>query len=231
MPSPRYAVYLAPSPEHPLWTLGSAWLGRDARAGQPVTPAPRPGLQGPWRYGFHATVLAPMTLRVDAAEHDFVDAVQGVAAHHARFAWPAMQVVVFDAYLALRPVRAPSPGHPMRLLADDCVKQLDDWREPLAALERARRLAPCETQRQRHHVERWGYPHVLDDWQMHLSLSDPLDEPQPLLDEARLHFAPALGLPLAVDSLCVFVEAEPGAPFELRYRCPLGAPFPAAQPV
>ena len=74
-----------------------------------------------------------------------------------------------------------------------------------------------------------GYAFVLDDWRFHMTLSDSLagveaDRIAALRASAPRHFAPALGLPLAARTLCVFVEPAPGQPFELRHRFALGGP-------
>jgi hypothetical protein len=53
---PRYAVYYAPDPQHPLAQAGCAWLGRDARALAPLTLPACDLVRAPWRYGFHATL-------------------------------------------------------------------------------------------------------------------------------------------------------------------------------
>ena len=67
---PRYAIYFAPAPHTQLWSLGSRWLGRDAKTGETLTrPEPiQPDNGGqltssPRRYGFHATLKPPMRLR------------------------------------------------------------------------------------------------------------------------------------------------------------------------
>lgn len=58
----------------------------------------------------------------------------------------------------------------LHALADRCVRELDAFRAPLTAEDMARRtsLSP----RQREYLYRWGYPHVLDDFHFHITLTD-----------------------------------------------------------
>ncbi len=43
IPEPRYAIYLAPELDHPLWHFGSAWLGYDAATRADVKHPVLPG--------------------------------------------------------------------------------------------------------------------------------------------------------------------------------------------
>lgn len=224
----RYAAYWSPEPTHPLWTAGCAWLGRDPRDGGPGAGPARRHVAAPWRYGFHATLKAPVRLVRGATEADWLAAVRAVAARHAPFAMPALRIATLDDFLALRPVREPAASDPLRRLADDCVSILDALRAPSDDAERARRLVPRLDARGRANVERWGYPRVFDDWVAHLTLTDGLGDLDPaiaerLRREAGAHFEAALACPVGVDAIAVFVEPEPGAPFELRARVALGS--------
>lgn len=222
----RHAVYFAPPDDHALWRSGCAWLGRDAQAGHPPAPPAREHVAAPWRYGFHATLKAPMTLAAGVSEHGFVDALRRLAADHRPFPMPPLHVATLRDFVALRPCEPLAAGHPLRRLADDCVVQLDAWRAPAGAAEQARLVRPGQSARERENVERYGYAHVLDDWRFHMTLSDPLADATlraALQHEAQRHFAAALAVSLVCDSVCVFVEPGPGAPFELRHRVILGS--------
>lgn len=224
---PRHAVYFAPSPRHPLWELGCRWLGRDASdpadGGAPVHSL----VAAPWRYGFHATLKAPMALAADVHESNWLAAVRTLAARHESFEMPALRVALLSDFIALRPVEPLEAAHPLRRLADDCVIALDPWRAAAAAPGRERvARAPLDA-RQRANLDRLGYPFVLDDWRFHMTLSDSLagveaDRIAALRTSATRHFAPALAMPLHCEDLCVFVEPVPGRPFELRHRFALG---------
>lgn len=224
---PRHAIYFAPDPRHPLWHAGCAWLGRDARSAAPSPPA-RPWVQHPWRYGWHATLKAPMRLAPGTSEAAWLDDVERLAARHPAFTMPALQVDRLADFLALRLRDTLPPDHPLRRLADDCVQRLDRWRAAPDEAERERQRRSAKTERQSQQVERFGYAHVLADWRFHMTLTDSLSgldatTVERIRAQAVGHFAEALAEPLPCDALCVFVEPSPGAPFELRHRFALGA--------
>lgn len=223
----RYAVYFAPAPEHPLWLAGCSWLGRDPRR-VPAPPPTSEAVRSPWRYGWHATLKAPMRLHEGASEDRWLDAVATLAAGHTSFEMPALQVSRIADFLALAPIDPLDADHPLRRLADDCVLRLDRWRAPLGPEERERQSQPGMSERQLDQIDHYGYAHVLDDWRFHMTLSDgiagwPQGQIEMLGATAQAHFAPALAEPLRCDALCVFVEPAPGAPFELRHRFALAS--------
>jgi uncharacterized protein DUF1045 len=216
----RYAVYWAPPPEHPLWQAGCTWLGRDPRGA--ADGRPRHGARAPWRYGFHATLKAPMRLRQGACADDFVAAVARLAERWTDFEMPPLRVGWLDGFLALRPLVELGASHPLRRVADDCTAALDDWRRAPTPQETAARLAGLTDPVECALVERWGYPYVFERWRFHMTLSDrgPAD-PEELQQRAEAHFARALAQPLCAHGIAVFVEAGPERPFKLAWRWPL----------
>lgn len=221
----RHALYVAPEPEHPLWAAGCDWLGRPHDGVAAGAPA-RPGVATPWRYGFHATLKAPMRLAPGAGEAALADALQALAQRHRAFLMPALAVARLGGFVALRPAQPLADDHPLRRLADDAVQSLDALRAPLSDAELQRQRRAAHSPRQQAQVARWGYAHVLDDWRFHLTLSDDLADRDPALLEtlqrqAQAHFAAALQLPLTCRTLCLFTEPAPGAPFECRARVAL----------
>jgi len=78
--------------------------------------------------------------------------------------------------------------------------------------------------RQSEMLGRWGYPHVLECWTFHCTLSDSVvddGERQVWLDLARTFFSPALERPWRCDALSLYVEPSAGAPMQLLRRYPL----------
>jgi len=220
----RYAIYFSPAPAHPLWQAGCDWLGRDASTDE-APPAP-PHRRDPWRYGFHATLKAPMRLRDGAAEADVLQAIATLAHGLAPFAMPALQVQPLHDFLALRPTELLAATHPLRQLADACVRELDTLRAPPTATELERATRRPLTPRQQAQLDSVGYPHVFDDWRFHMTLSDALPPAQAdtmdrLQRQAEAHFAAALAQPLACDALSLFIEPAPGQPFRLQRRIAL----------
>lgn len=228
--SRRYALYWTPEPEHPLWAAGCRWLARDP--GDPRFQAPvRAHTESPRRYGFHATLKAPLVLRQGAHEADFLDLVQALAHRHEVFDMPPLQVSSLGGFVALRPSVALAQQHALRRLADDAVRTLDPLRAPLSTEDLQRRLLSGSlSAEQLGLLQSHGYPHVFEHWRFHMTLSNSLNASaeeealrQRLLSEACDFFAEALQVPLRCESVCVFTESRAGAPFQLLQRFALPA--------
>lgn len=217
----RVALYYAPLPDDPLTRLSSAWLGRD-----PVTNAPvrQPDIDGladitaePRLYGFHATLKPPMRLRAGADWRDLMAAMRGLAARIAPFPLPPLAVCDLHGFLALRETQ---PCPPLHALADACVTDLDDLRDPPDDAELARRRQAGLSPAQDALLQRWGYPYVFDAWRFHMTLTRRLTpaEKARILPAAETWFAPALSQPRMVRDICLFTQAAPGAAFTLAER-------------
>lgn len=218
----RVAVYYAPAPDDPLWRAACTWLGRDpetaADCRQPSIPGIADLTADPRRYGFHATLKPPMRL---ATAYDlFLADAEALARTLPSFDLPALEVADIHGFLALREAR-PSPE--LHLLADACVTGLDHHRAPPDDAELARRGAAGLSPAQAANLTRWGYPHVLDTWFFHMTLTQRLtpDERARIQPAATAHFAAARAHPRRVDALTIFTQAAPGAPFLIAERLPL----------
>ena len=228
--APRFAIYAAPPPDHPLWAFGSRLLGRDAAAAAPVPfPQDRPADDGTWRawteeprrYGFHGTLKAPFRLR-DGATEEALDAIASdLADRSPAVTIPRLTVGLLGSFVALVPAE-PSPA--LEALAAACVEAFEPVRAPLNPAEMEKRLKAPLTERQRALLERYGYPYVLDQFRFHMTLTGrlPPDEAERVrarLAELHARLDPAL----TVDALVLFVQDRPGEPFRIARRFPLRA--------
>lgn len=228
--SARFALYLTPEPGEPLWQFGSSWLGYDAE-----TRADRshPNIEGisdqsiheatahPRLYGLHVTIKAPFRLAPHATIDSLISAVAELAARHALFgpitlsleARPAGDDQVF---LCLAPTTQVLALHELEA---DAVIALDRFRAPLSASELARRTPEFLPQRERRYLEKFGYPHVLEAFNPHISLTGPIPRGSPLFEVLSLELEerPALAQ-LTCPSLALFEQPEPGARFHVRQR-------------
>jgi hypothetical protein len=221
----RYAIYYAPPEDHPLWEAGCCWLGRDPRAGRPLHHPP-PWGRSAWRYGWHATLRPPMRLSPAARPDALVRLLADIARRHAPFELPRLVVAGLSDFLALRPHAdaAAEPLAALRALADDTLMTLDTLRAEPDLIDQARRGADARLDdEQRALLQRWGYPHVLQRWRFHMTLSDSLDatERPVRMAKAVAHFESALAHSAPVRDLCLFVEPAAGAPLQLIERFPL----------
>lgn len=211
----RHAVYYTPSPGTPLHRLGSSWLGRDVHTGVVLAQPDVQGIAGltadPRRYGFHATLKPPFTLLDGIETEALMRGCAALAASIVAFRVP-LELGMIDGFLALVPEGDPAP---LNLLAERCLRELDDFRKPPSDGELARRRKAPLTAGQTVNLQRWGYPYVLDDFIFHMTLTERLDpaEASLLSEAAAAHFAPDLTEPVLIDGITLFTEAVPGMPF------------------
>jgi putative phosphonate metabolism protein len=187
----RYAIYYMPHEQSPLSRFGCSVLGYDAATGADVPypedplflePAALGWTAAPRRYGFHATLKPPFKLAPGCS-------IEDLTAHLAVFAsdqraFPVdLKLADLQHFIALVPVATPPA---LQRLADDCVRDFDRYRAPLSPADRERRhpdrLSPSELE----NLDRWGYPHVFDDFRFHMTLAGPLET------EDRVQLEPVL---------------------------------------
>lgn len=216
-PAFRYAVYWVPEPEHPLWQAGCEWLRRDPESDNPGQP-PEYAINA-WRYGFHATLAAPMQLADGCTLPQLQQRLREAVARACPFAMPPLEVRTLGDFLALRPAQPVHSLDPVRHLADACVLACEALRRPLESAEWERRSRGLVDGVERERLQRWGYPFVFDRWRLHLTLSDAgHGNNHALRRRAERHFARALAVPLRTASVALFTQAAPGAPLKLAQR-------------
>lgn len=217
----RVAIYYLPDPHDPLWDAGCRWLGWDSVAGQarPQPPSAPAGLltQRAQRYGFHATIKAPMPLR--GSVEDFIAAAAAIIAGLPPFTLSPLHLVYAERFLSLR-LQSPCPA--LHTIADTVVRKLDPWRQPYGDAEFKQRDHPDYSPRQAQQLRDWGYPNVFADFVFHMTLSDALKEPDDILQAARAHFTPSMLAPRPVEHFAVLLEETPDTPFRVIHRAPLG---------
>lgn len=226
---PRFALYFAPVPGTPLHAFGSAWLGRDAETGetmaQPVLPrVPAETLRrvtaSPRHYGFHATLKPPFALAPGRTADELRAAAASLAARQPPFRAPPLVLDSLGGFLALVPA---GPALALHRLADAAVVDLDPFRAPASEAELARRRAAGLSEAERRHLDRWGYPYVLDTFRFHMTLTERLAGPEheAVRDVLAGLAAPFADRPLAVDAVAIFRQESRDAPFRVVERLPL----------
>ncbi|MCC8937309.1 DUF1045 domain-containing protein [Bradyrhizobium sp. Arg68] len=225
---PRYAIYYAPRQDSVLHRFGSAMLGYDAVDGDDL-PFPD-GVAADWReltedprkYGFHATLKAPFSLADGKDEAELVEACAAFARRARRI--PVIEPVV-DAISGFIAVIPGKRSEELQQLAADCVTEFDGFRAPLTAQDRARRNPAKLTARQCEHLDRWGYPYVMEEFRFHMTLTGRLSDERrgKVVAWLRERFA-ATGLTtLAVDRIALFRQADGGSRFRIIGSWPLRA--------
>ncbi len=226
----RYAVYYQPSQETPLWRFGCSVIGYDALTGRDVGHLPVPGVPAevlreataaPRRYGFHATLKAPFELAPGCSEADLLAKAAEFAASRKAALAPPLELTDLDSFLALAPAEA---GPVLDDLAGACVVAFEPYRGAISASDQARRLAKVLTERERQHLDTWGYPYVFEDFQFHLSLTGALEPGlsatlRPALEALYM----PLQAPLPVDAIAIFHQPDRQSPFHVLGRFAFGA--------
>ncbi len=220
---PRYAIYFAAGADGSLSRFGAELLGYDAHSGDEVSfpqealrvaPDWRDITADPRKYGFHATLKAPMTLVSGRTEAELMAACATFAGQSRTI--PVIRPVVdtISGFIAVIPAE---PVDALQQLAADCVREFDSFRAALTAEDRARRKPEKLTERQRDYLDRWGYPYVMEEFRYHMTLTGRLDAERrgPILEMLRGRFA-ALGLgTLAIDRLALFKQDETKGRFRI----------------
>nr|WP_285200565.1 DUF1045 domain-containing protein [Rhizobium sp. CG4] len=216
-PTVRYAVYFTPPQTHPLNLAAARWLGRDPFTGEihadneareELTAEPR-------RYGFHATLKAPFELSEKKTEAQLIAAVKNFAETRTAFDIPQIVVGQLGPFFALVPH---SVHGPLQDFAADIVDFFDEFRAPLSDSDIARRRPQNLTPKQRDNLMLWGYPHVMEEFRFHMTLTGPTEEPdRPDIHSAlNGHFSEFINRPLAITGLALFVEEQRGEPFKVH---------------
>lgn len=217
----RYAIYAVPEIGGPLWKAATAWLGRDAASDEMVPFIGGEGVSAerhadhiadPARYGFHATLKPPFRLAPGRTEAELVAAFDAFAAASSPIAIPELVIRRLGSFFAL------VPNEPVAALdswAGTVVETFEPFRAPLSEAEIARRRKANLTLAEEAHLLRWGYPYVFDTFRFHMSLTGrvPRDESDAVAAVLQAHFAAFDGRPFRLDTIAIFLEPEPGAPF------------------
>lgn len=151
---------------------------------------------------------------------DFRNDVIAAASSVRRFDLPPFAVADLAGFLALRETR-PSPT--LQSLADLCVAWPDHHRQSPTPAELQRRRGNGLTSDAELLLLRWGYPSVFARWRFHMTLTHQLPTNVQLAwkDAAERHFSTALNHSRRLESICLFTQMAPGAPFLLAERIPL----------
>lgn len=223
----RYAIYFCPDENTPLGAFGTAWLGRtsDGRKLDPpeladiAEPIWRAATSAPRRYGFHATLKPPFRLTPGMTEPDLNRAVEIFCQATSPVPLGRLTVALLSDFIALRPERAA----PVNTFAERCVQAFDRFRAPSTLDEIARRRPDTLTDRQRRHLNHWGYPYVMDEFRFHMTLTGRLSgaDGQIFRTTIETHFAPLIEQAVSIDSICILRQEIPEGDFVLTGRYPL----------
>ena len=225
----RFAIYFAPAATSNLWERAATWLGRDAADGDvfdgPVAGIDRDRLlnltQSANRYGFHATLKAPMALAEGLTEADLRSALSEFATRHRPIELGRLKLASLQGFLALM---VDGENEALQDFAAHVVEDFEPFRAPMTVKDRAAR-AKGLSERQLELLDAYGYPYVFEEFRFHMTLTDRLSEADAadIAAAANTWFGPVLEEPVVLDRLSLFHEHEPGKPFRRLDDFKLGA--------
>jgi putative phosphonate metabolism protein len=220
---PRYAIYYVSAPGSDLDRFGAQRLGYDAYTGEDlpfpndvirVAPDWRDLTKDPRKYGFHATLKAPLSLAPDKTEPELLAACESFADKPRPI--PVITPVVgsISGFIAVVPAERSSE---LERLAAHCTSEFDSFRTRLTPEDRARRNPSDLTPRQREYLDRWGYPYVLEEFRFHMTLTGRLaaDRGEPILTMLRNSFSATGIKTLAIDRIAVFRQENADSRFRI----------------
>lgn len=228
---PRYAVYFVPPANSVLYRFGAGLIGYDAYSGEspPFAEGIESDVDGwkqfttdPRKYGFHATLKAPISLNAGKTEDELVAAMRDFAQTPRAIPKIAPTVRSISSFVAIVP-DAPNPE--LQTLAADCVRAFDEFRAPLTPADRERRNVSALTERQVSHLDRWGYPYVFEEFRFHMTLAGSLPAKrraavtqilQRRFDELKLQS-------VSIDRLALFRQNDAKSGFTIIGHWPLHA--------
>lgn len=214
----RYAIYYLPPPG-PLADFGAGWLGWDIAAARVAERPDLPGLDAvtasPARYGFHATLKPPFRL----AEGETAGALGAAVAEFAARCAPAqaagLRLSRLGRFLALL---AEGDATDLSRVAAGCVRDLDRFRAPASAAERDARRGKGLSERQEILLARWGYPHVMEEFRFHMTLTGPMPRAEIATWQEELAARlPPLPVPFTLGEVALVGERRDGF-FETIHR-------------
>ncbi|MFY9210704.1 MAG: DUF1045 domain-containing protein [Aestuariivita sp.] len=223
----RYAIYYVPDLSQAWAQACTAWLGWDVSTSSRVAHPELPGMLDrvsaltavPRRYGLHATIKPPFRLSAGKSPMALMRAAGDLAARLAPARADGLVLTRLGRFLALT---AAGDNTALNTLASQTVRDLDGFRAQPTAQELERRRAGKLTPSQEQNLARWGYPHVMENFRFHITLTGKLPKDDLAITQAVLsaHLGPLLPAPLILNTLALVGEDEDGF-FHLLERFPL----------
>ncbi len=197
----RYALFYLPPARADWARFATGWLGWNSLTGQPADHPHLPDLpvsiaeitRSPRKYGLHGTIKPPFRLAEGATFDDLEAACADLCRSLPAIDAGQLRLTRLGRFLALCPEQSPE----LLQVAGTCVRELDRFRALSAPEEMNKRRAAHLTPRQEDNLKKWGYPHVMDDFRFHITLTGRLAKP--VLAQVETVLETALGPLLAED--------------------------------
>jgi len=226
MSGSRYAICFAPEKGSALEALGQSWLGLAGQ--QPTVAGIKPErlteiTRGPRSYGgMHGTLKPSFELNPHATEKALLAVAHRIAASLAPIALPPLELREIGYIVSLVPETSSAS---LENLAAGCVRAFDGYRRPLTSQEEDSYRRNRLTVHQKQMLEHWGYPYVMEEFDFHVSLTDPIpddNERMAVMKAVEKIAAPVLNKSLVMQELAVFCQRAHAQPMSIIARIPFG---------
>jgi hypothetical protein len=220
----RCAIYFTPPADDPLSVAAVRWLGRDAYTGERlegvecagIIDSDRAFLTAPVRrFGFHADLMAPFQMSQGESTASLLSALKAFSTRRPCFHVPAMRILLLGDFFALVPA---APCEELDSLAAEVVTRFDRFRAPLGEAELSRRAGVQLNEMELRNLQRWGHPHVLENFRFNMPLTGPvpMSEREHVLHVLQHHFGELATRALMVGQVALFYEPETNAPLRVH---------------
>jgi putative phosphonate metabolism protein len=223
----RYAIFYVPPAEAQWARSCTNWLGWDLNNNRGVAHPEIADLpisvaeitQTPRRYGLHATLKPPFRLAADQSEAALKSACAALTSDQKPVLLQSLAIKRMGRFLALC---TDGETDALNILAARCVSELDPFRATPTVVELDRRRGSGLSIRQEHNLTRWGYPHVMDLFRFHITLTGrlPNDTLEPVTNALNDMLTNQLPSPIYITDLALVGEDDEGM-FHLINRYPL----------
>ncbi len=223
----RYGVYYTPRPGA-LADFGKTWLGWDPVTGQSIEHGRIDGLPlpiaeitaTPRKYGLHGTIKPPFVLSKGKDATELAMRFAAVCSTLSPVTLDGLALARLGSFIALT---IDGDQTPLAKLAGEVVRKLDGFRAPPSETELARRREAKLSAKQDALLMQWGYPHVMEEFRFHITLSGRLGRyAAATMETLAPHITPLLSRPFEVDSLTLVGESLDGNFHEIQRQALTG---------
>jgi len=217
--SERYAVYFSPDTDSELGQFGQTVFCRTANSIRTLDASSTFIDQDRWRqltekpahYGFHATLKAPFELVEGQTLETLTSQVERFAASAQTIELATLYPRSLGGFMALN---LDSDIDALSNFALNCVETFEPFRRALSDTDIARRKQHQLSDRQEFYLQKYGYPHVGDEFRFHLTLTGRLEsDDQDFENWVISEYKNSVSQTPVLDRVSIFMQPDRATPF------------------
>ena len=217
--SERYAVYFSPDADSELGQFGQAVFSRSPNSQRGSNASSTFLNEARWQkltekpahYGFHATLKAPFELMSGQSLDALTTEVINLAKSSVPIELTSLYPRSFGGFMALN---LATEIEPLSRFAFKCVESFEPFRRALSEADVIRRKQHNLSDRQEVLLQKYGYPHVADEFRFHLTLTGRLtDEDQDYENWVISEYNRLISETPVLDRISIFMQPDRKTPF------------------